>query len=87
MSKFCACENDFAKHSTVIQQPRNIYDSVGIQSWTVANKKLYLHRSVRIPTSLPRTFKAYDVYIQQNFDVKVSLKGYNVKEWINGRRI
>lgn len=68
-----------------MKQSRNIYDSVGIQAWTVANKKLYLHHSVGIPSSLPRTFKAYDAHTQQNLDFKVSLKDYYVKEWINGK--
>jgi hypothetical protein len=68
-----------------MKQSRNIYDSVGIQAWTVANKKLYLPHSVGTPSSLPRTFKAYDVHIQQNFEFKLSLKDYNVKEWIDGR--
>lgn len=66
-----------------MKQSRNdTYDSVGIQAWTVANKKLYLHHSVGIPSSLPRTFKAYDVHIQQTSEFKVSLS--KTIMWKNG---
>jgi hypothetical protein len=56
-----------------MKQSKNIYDSVGIQAWTVANKKLYLHRLARISRCLSRTFQAYGVHIQRKFDFKVHL--------------